>query len=132
MWSWHTHRSLALRHDAHGTERAQLGADLPRPIGRVLPLPDESTPKVQAEQLAAADAFQRPLRSRFQARLSRSVGRTAMAGNITCALSVMERCMSGDGQALHTDKLTLQTILHMGYEAYARTHALPDYVRRAV
>jgi hypothetical protein len=40
--------------------------------------------------------------------------------------------MSGDGQALHTDKLTLQTILHMGYEAYARTHALPDYVRRAV
>jgi hypothetical protein len=44
----------------------------------------------------------------------------------------MERCMSGDGQALRTDKLTLQTILQRGYEAYARTHALPDYVRRAV
>jgi hypothetical protein len=33
---------------------------------------------------------------------------------------------------LRTDKLTLRTILHLGYEAYARTHALPDYVRRAV
>jgi hypothetical protein len=40
--------------------------------------------------------------------------------------------MSGAGNALRSDKLTLQTILHMGYEAYARTHALPDYVRRAV
>ena len=60
------------------------------------------------------------------------VGRTVMAGNMRRALSVIERCMSGDGQALHTDKLTLQTILHMGYEAYARTHALPDHVRRAV
>jgi hypothetical protein len=40
--------------------------------------------------------------------------------------------MSGDGQALRTDKLTLQTILHLGYDAYARTHALPAYVRRAV
>jgi hypothetical protein len=44
----------------------------------------------------------------------------------------MERCMSGDGHVLQTDQLTLQTILHMGYEAYARTPALPDYVRRAV
>ena len=43
----------------------------------------------------------------------------------------MERCMS-DGHALRTDKITLQTILQRGYEAYARTHALPDYVRRAV
>ena len=34
--------------------------------------------------------------------------------------------MSGDGQALRTNKRTLQTILHMGYKAYARTHALPD------
>jgi len=33
---------------------------------------------------------------------------------------------------LGTDKITLQTILHLGYEAYERTHALPDYVRRAV
>ena len=40
--------------------------------------------------------------------------------------------MSGDGHALRTDKITLQTILQRGYEAYARTHALPDYVRRAV
>lgn len=40
--------------------------------------------------------------------------------------------MSGDGQALDTDKLTLQTILQLGYETYARMHALPDYVRRAV
>ena len=40
--------------------------------------------------------------------------------------------MSGDGHALRTDQLTLQTILQRGYEAYARTHALPDYVRRAV
>jgi Transposase zinc-binding domain/Putative transposase len=44
----------------------------------------------------------------------------------------MEHCMSGDGQALRSDQLTLQTILQRGYEAYARTHALPDYVRRAV
>jgi Putative transposase/Transposase zinc-binding domain len=40
--------------------------------------------------------------------------------------------MSGDGQALRSDQLTLQTLLQRGYEAYARTHALPDYVRRAV
>ena len=40
--------------------------------------------------------------------------------------------MSGDGQALDTDKLTLQTILQLGYETYARMPALPDYVRRAV
>ena len=40
--------------------------------------------------------------------------------------------MSGDGQALDTDKLTLQTILQLGYETYARMQALPDYVRRAV
>ena len=39
--------------------------------------------------------------------------------------------MSGDGHALRTDQITLQTILQRGYEAYARTHALPDYVRRA-
>ena len=90
------------------------------------------SPIVRAKPRTGADALQRPLRSRFQARLTCGVGRTAMAGNITCALSVMERCMSGDGQALHTDKLTLQTILHMGYEAYARTHPLPDHVRRAV
>jgi hypothetical protein len=31
----------------------------------------------RAEQPAAADAFQRPLRSRFQARLSRSVAMTS-------------------------------------------------------
>jgi len=40
--------------------------------------------------------------------------------------------MSGNGQALDTDKITLQTILQLGYETYARMHALPDYVRRAV
>jgi hypothetical protein len=34
--------------------------------------------------------------------------------------------MSGDGQALDTDKLTLHTILPLGYETYARMHALPD------
>jgi hypothetical protein len=33
---------------------------------------------------------------------------------------------------MRADKLTLQTILQLGYAAYARTHALPDYVRRAV
>jgi len=33
---------------------------------------------------------------------------------------------------LKADKITLQQILHLGYAAYARTHALPDYVRRAV
>jgi hypothetical protein len=33
--------------------------------------------KSQAEQPAAADALQRPLRSRFQARLSRSVDMTS-------------------------------------------------------
>ncbi len=32
---------------------------------------------------------------------------------------------------MRTDQITLQTILQRGYEAYARTHALPDYVRRA-
>jgi hypothetical protein len=40
--------------------------------------------------------------------------------------------MSGDGQALRTDKLTLQTILQRGYAAYERTHALPAHVRRSV
>jgi hypothetical protein len=30
------------------------------------------------------------------------------------------------------DKLTLQTILRLGYAAYERRHSLPDYVRRAV
>jgi hypothetical protein len=44
----------------------------------------------------------------------------------------MERCMSGDGQALDTGKLTLQTILRLGYAAYERQHRLPDWVRRAV
>ena len=33
---------------------------------------------------------------------------------------------------MDTDKITLQTILQRGYEAYACTHVLPDYVRRAV
>ena len=40
--------------------------------------------------------------------------------------------MSGDGQPLRTDKLTLQTLLHLGYDAYAHRHSLPDSVRRAV
>ena len=40
--------------------------------------------------------------------------------------------MSSDGHALQTEKLTLQTILQLGYEAYAHTHALPAHVRRAV
>ena len=40
--------------------------------------------------------------------------------------------MSSDGHALPTEKLTLQTILQLGYEAYAHTHALPAHVRRAV
>ena len=39
--------------------------------------------------------------------------------------------MSGDGHALGTDTITLQTMLQRGYEAYARTHALADDVRRA-
>jgi hypothetical protein len=33
---------------------------------------------------------------------------------------------------LGTDNVTLQTILQLGYTAYERSHALPDYVRRAV
>jgi hypothetical protein len=33
---------------------------------------------------------------------------------------------------LDTDKVTLQTILQLGYAAYARRHALPAHVRRAV
>jgi hypothetical protein len=45
---------------------------------------------------------------------------------------MMEQCMSGDGHALRTDKLTLQTILRLGYAAYERSHPLPAYVRRAV
>jgi len=40
--------------------------------------------------------------------------------------------MSGDGHALRTDKLTLQTILRLGYAAYERCHPLPDSVRHAV
>jgi hypothetical protein len=40
--------------------------------------------------------------------------------------------MSSDGQPLRTEKLTLQTILQLGYATYERTHALPAYVRRAV
>jgi hypothetical protein len=44
----------------------------------------------------------------------------------------MEGCMSGDGHALRTDKLTLHMILRLGYAAYERSHPLPAYVRRAV
>ena len=33
---------------------------------------------------------------------------------------------------MDTDKLTLQTILQLGYAAYERRHAVPDHVRRAV
>jgi hypothetical protein len=33
---------------------------------------------------------------------------------------------------LNTDKITLQTILQLGYAAYERSQALPDHVRRAV
>jgi len=44
----------------------------------------------------------------------------------------MERCVSRDGQALRTDKVTLQTILQRGYAAYERCHAVPTHVRRAV
>jgi hypothetical protein len=44
----------------------------------------------------------------------------------------MERGMSSDGPALQTDKLTLQAILQLGYAAYARRHAVPAHVRRAV
>src|SRR5919106_3513018 len=40
--------------------------------------------------------------------------------------------MSDDGELLSTDKITLQTILRMGYKAYACKHRLPDDVRRAV
>jgi Transposase zinc-binding domain len=40
--------------------------------------------------------------------------------------------MSRDGQALRTDKVTLQTILQLGYAAYERRQALPTHVRRAV
>ena len=40
--------------------------------------------------------------------------------------------MRGDGQPLRTDKVTRQTILLRGYAAYARRHALPTHVRRAV
>ncbi|HSF28993.1 MAG TPA: transposase zinc-binding domain-containing protein [Candidatus Tectomicrobia bacterium] len=32
---------------------------------------------------------------------------------------------------MDTDKITLQTILQLGYVAYARTHGLSDYARRA-
>jgi Putative transposase/Transposase zinc-binding domain len=45
---------------------------------------------------------------------------------------MMERCMSGDGHALRTDKLTLQMILRLGYAAYERSHPLAAHVRRAV
>jgi Putative transposase/Transposase zinc-binding domain len=44
----------------------------------------------------------------------------------------MERCRSRDGHALQTDKLTLQGILPRGDAAYARCHAVPPQVRRAV
>ena len=40
--------------------------------------------------------------------------------------------MSSDGHALQTDQLTLQGILQLGYAAYARRHAVPPHVRRAV
>jgi hypothetical protein len=33
--------------------------------------------------------------------------------------------MSSDGHALRTDKVTLQTILQVGYAAYERRHPLP-------
>jgi hypothetical protein len=39
---------------------------------------------------------------------------------------------SRGGDSVSADLLTLQAILQWGYEGYARTHALPDYVRRAV
>jgi hypothetical protein len=44
----------------------------------------------------------------------------------------MERYMSRDGHALQSDQLTLQGILQRGYAAYARRHAVPPHVRRAV
>jgi hypothetical protein len=44
----------------------------------------------------------------------------------------LQRCCRRDGPALRADKTSLQQILQLGYEAYARTHALPDSVRRAV
>jgi Transposase zinc-binding domain/Putative transposase len=44
----------------------------------------------------------------------------------------MERGMKGDGQALRSDQVTLQTILQRGYAAYERRQALPKPVRRAV
>jgi Putative transposase/Transposase zinc-binding domain len=40
--------------------------------------------------------------------------------------------MSADGQSWSPGKVTLQTILHLGYASYERTHRLPEYVRRAV
>jgi hypothetical protein len=40
--------------------------------------------------------------------------------------------MRSDGRAWRPDKRTRQTILHLSYEASARTHAVPDDVRRAV
>ena len=40
--------------------------------------------------------------------------------------------MSGDGPALRTDKVTRQTIVPRGDAAYARRHAWPTHVRRAV
>jgi len=45
---------------------------------------------------------------------------------------MMERCGSWDGEPLSADRITLQTILHMGYAAYERNHRLPACVRRAV
>jgi len=43
-----------------------------------------------------------------------------------------ERGMSGEGQAVSRDKVTLQTILPRGYAAYERSHRVPAHVRRAV
>jgi hypothetical protein len=40
--------------------------------------------------------------------------------------------LSRDRQPLSPGKVTLQTILQLGYGAYERSHPLPDYVRRAV
>lgn len=45
---------------------------------------------------------------------------------------MMECSMSADGQSLSPGKVSLQTILHLGYASYERTHRLPESVRRAV
>jgi hypothetical protein len=55
-----------------------------------------------------------------------------MAGDVARELEVMDRCLSNDRQPLSIAKITLQKILQLGYEAYARRHAVPEHVRRAV